>query len=164
MKTKLLLISFAFCFAGGMAFSAPAPKTAAASTGNSFMGTWKLNEAKSNIETGSPKNHKVVYSPAGDQTKIVVDGTDTKGKPSHTEWVGKFDGKYYHVKGDSMAELRAYKMVNDRTMDFTVKHHGTVMVTGHIVVSANGKSRTVTTRRVDVNGKRFASTAVYDKQ
>lgn len=30
------------------------------------MGTWKLNEAKSKFAPGSPKNHTVVYTAAGD--------------------------------------------------------------------------------------------------
>jgi hypothetical protein len=32
------------------------------------------------------------------------------------------------------------------------------------VVSADGKSRTVTTNGTDAKGKKFANTAVYDKQ
>ena len=163
MNKKLSLLSFALCFAAGTAFSAPATKSTT-TKGTLFMGTWKLNEAKSNIENGTGKNKTVAYSAAGDQTKVVVDGVDARGKTAHNEWVGKFDGKDYHVKGDSSSDMRAYRMLNDRTMDFTVKHHGTVTSTGHIVVSADGKTRTVTTRRVDVNGRRFPSKAVYEKQ
>jgi len=40
------------------------------------MGTWKLNEAKSKIGAGSPKNSTVVYEAAGDSVKVTVDGTD----------------------------------------------------------------------------------------
>ena len=29
-----------------------------------FMGTWKLNEAKSKIPAGAPKNNPVVYEPS----------------------------------------------------------------------------------------------------
>ena len=29
------------------------------------MGTWKLNEAKSKLNPSGPKNHTVVYAPAG---------------------------------------------------------------------------------------------------
>jgi hypothetical protein len=38
------------------------------------------------------------------------------------------------------------------------------MGTGRIVVSADGKSRTVTTGGSDAKGNSFKSTAVYDKQ
>jgi len=128
------------------------------------MGKWKLNEAKSNIENGTGRNRMVVYSMAGDQFKVVTDGTATNGQPSHSEWVGKFDGRGYRVTGDRSSDSRAYTMINQRSMDFTGRHFGTVTITGHIVISADGKTRTVTTHRVDVNGKRFRSTAVYEKQ
>jgi len=37
-------------------------------------------------------------------------------------------------------------------------------ITGKIAVSADGKTRTVTTSRMDPKGNPFTSTAVYDKQ
>ena len=67
---------------------------------NPHMGTWKLNEAKSKLSPGGPKNHTVIYTPAGDSVKVTVDGTDAAGKPTHNEWTGKFDGKDYAVTGD----------------------------------------------------------------
>ena len=41
-----------------------------------------------------------MYEAAGDQIKSTVDGVDAQGKPTHNEWVGKFDGKDYPVTGD----------------------------------------------------------------
>src|SRR5512135_1245517 len=61
------------------------------------MGTWKLNEGKSKFAAGATKNTTVVYSGMGDQIKCVTDGVDKDGKPTHTEWTGKFDGKDYPV-------------------------------------------------------------------
>ena len=46
---------------------------------NPHMGTWKLNEAKSKFGKGAPKNHTVVYEPAGDMIKVTVDGVDAEG-------------------------------------------------------------------------------------
>jgi ribosomal protein L21E len=63
------------------------------------MGTWKLNEAKSKIGAGSPKNTTVVYEATGDDVKVTVDGTDGDGKPVHSEWTGKYDGKDYGHRG-----------------------------------------------------------------
>ena len=80
------------------------------------MGTWKLNEAKSTIPAGAPKNTTVVYSAAGDSVKVTVDGVTGDGKPAHNEWTGKFDGKDYPVTGDPTTDARAYKKVDDRTM------------------------------------------------
>ena len=45
----------------------------------------------------------------------------------------------------------------------TVKKAGKVTINGRIVVTANGKSRTVTTTGTDAKGKRIKTIAVYDK-
>src|ERR1700682_2176187 len=128
------------------------------------MGTWKLNEAKSKISPGTGKNTTVVYAAAGDSVKVTVDGVAADGKPAHTEWTGKFDGKDYAVTGDPATDMRAYRRVNGHTLALTVKKGGKVTVTGRIVVSADGKSRTVTNRGTDAKGKKINSTRVYDKE
>ena len=94
----------------------------------------------------------------------MVHGTDTNGTSSHSEWTGKFDGKDYPVTGDSTSDTRSYKKVSGRVMTFTAKKDGKVTLTGRIVYSADGKSRTVTTTTTDSMGKKVTSTAVYDKQ
>ncbi len=98
------------------------------------MGTWKLNEAKSKITPGTLKNTQVVYSSMLGQVKIKADGIDANTK------------------------------VNDRTLTTTNKKNGKVTVTGQIVVSSDGKSRTVTISGNTPKGKKFQNVAVYDKQ
>src|SRR5512132_468697 len=83
------------------------------------MGTWKLNEAKSKISPGTIKNPTVVYAAAGERVKVTVDGVDPAGKPLHSEWTGMFDGKDYPVTGDPLADMRAYRRVNDHTLAMT---------------------------------------------
>jgi hypothetical protein len=131
---------------------------------SSQMGTWKLNEAKSKLAPGTPKNHTVIYAAAGDNIKITVEGTDPAGKAIRHEWTGKFDGKYYPVTGDPTSDTRSYKQINARTLTFTAKQGNKVTLTGRVVVSADGKTRTVTTTATDANGKKSNSTVVYDKQ
>src|SRR5258705_3512984 len=128
------------------------------------IGTWKLNEAKSKLAAGNPKNNTVVYEAAGDSVKVTVDGTNSDGSAAHNEWTGKFDGTDYPVTGDPTSDTRSYKKANAHTLDMTIKKGGKVTVTGQIVMSADGKSRTVTTSGTDAQGKKVKSVAVYDKQ
>jgi hypothetical protein len=128
------------------------------------VGTWKLNEAKSKVSAGAPKNNMVVIAAAGDSMKVTVDGVGADGKPAHNEWTGKFDGKDYPITGDPAADMRAYKPVNDHTMALTEKKGGKITNTGRVVVSTDGKIRTVTVSRTDANGKKMSTTFVYDKQ
>jgi hypothetical protein len=155
MKAKTLAVTLAVWFEAGALCLAAGPQ----------MGTWKLNEAKSKLTPGRGKNSQVVYKDAmGGKVKITTDGMDANGKPAHSEWTGKFDGKDYSVTGDLNADMRSYTKVNDRTLDFTVKKSGKVTVTGRVIVAVDGKSRTVTTSGTDANGTKFQSTSFYDKQ
>lgn len=131
---------------------------------NPTLGTWKLNEAKSNIAPGTPKNITVTYAAAGDSIKGTIDGVDGQGKPTHNEWTGKFDGKDYPVTGDPNSDTRAMKQIDNHNYDLTVKKDGKVTISGKAVVSADGKTRTVTISGTDAAGKKMTSTAVYDKQ
>lgn len=130
---------------------------------NPNMGTWKLNEAKSKLGPGAPKNNTVVYTAVGDSVKVTVDGVDGKGKPTHNEWTGKFDGKDYPVTGDPGSDARSYKKIDDHTLELTVKKDGKVTMSGRIVVAADGKNRTVTGSTTE-SGQKREITSVYDKQ
>jgi len=154
MKTRTILASLAVFLAGYALCFAADPN----------MGTWKLNDAKSKFSPGATKNHTVAYASAGDMVKVTVDGVDKDGKAAHNEWTGKFDGKDYPVTGDPNSDARAYTKVDDHTMSLTVKKAGKVTATGKIVVSADGKSRTVTTMASDAKMTAMSNTAVYDKQ
>jgi hypothetical protein len=128
------------------------------------MGTWKLNEAKSKLAPGAGKNTTVVYEATADGVKITVDGVDADGKPTHNEWIGKFDGKEYPVTGDSDSDMRVYKQVNEHTLDLTVMKGGKVTFSGKVEVSKDGKTRTVTLKGTDAEGKKIENKAVYDRQ
>ncbi len=128
---------------------------------NPHMGTWKLNEAKSKFSPKAPKNTTVVYEAAGANVKVIVDGVDGEGNPTHNEWTGKFDGKMYAVVGDSTADMRSYRKINNHTLALTNQKDGKVTLRGRITVSANGRMRTVVTTAV---GSKVSNKAVYDKE
>jgi hypothetical protein len=154
MRARTVLLSLALCFAGAVTCFAQSPQ----------MGTWKLNEGKSQLPAGFMKNTNVVYEAAGDNIKASTDGIDKDGKPFHTEWTGKFDGKDYPLSGDPVSDARSYKMVNERTLAIANKKGSKVTTSGRIVVAPDGKSRTLSVTGTDAAGKKVSSVAVYDKQ
>jgi hypothetical protein len=153
IKTRIAVLAAALSFTAAAACFAASPQ----------MGTWKLNEAKSKLVPGMGKNTTVTYAEQKDKIKITVDGIDKDGKPTHSVWVGKFDGKAYPVKGNLPYNSVAYRVVNDRTNDITAMKDGKIGWSGQITVAADGKSRTVTINGTDANGKKFKGKAVYDK-
>ena len=154
MKTRSTVLTIALCVVGFAVSFAQTPE----------MGTWKLNEAKSKMPAGFMKNTTVVYSAEGDKVKVTTDGTDSKGGPMHTEWVGNFDGKDYPLTGDPTADSRSYTRVNAHELTLANKKDGKVTTTGKIVFSADGKTRTLTVHGTDASGKKVSSTSLYDKQ
>jgi hypothetical protein len=155
MKISKIALTLALCLAGVAA--------SYAGDTDSLLGTWKLNEAKSKFSPGATKNTTIIYAPAGDQIKVTTDGTTGDGKPTHTEWVGKFDGKDYPLNGDP-SYTRSYKKINDSTLELTVKKNGKVVTVGRAVVSPDGKTRTVNVKGTSSDGKKITYTSVYDKQ
>jgi hypothetical protein len=155
LKARRTVLSLAILFVG---------LTAIGFAQNPNLGTWKLNEAKSKIPAGFPKNLTVTYVAAGDSMKATVDGVDAQGKPTHSEWTGKFDGKDYPVTGDATSDTRSLKQIDARTLELTAKKGGKVTLTGRIVLAADGKSRTLTASGTDSMGMKIEGSSFYDKQ
>ena len=154
MKIRTIVFTLAVCFIG----------TTLCVAQKGFMGTWKLNEAKSKLAPGVAKNSTVVYEPSGGSVKVTIDGTDASGNPTHNEWTGKFDGNDYPVTGDPNSDTRSVEVRNAHHLAFKVKKGGKVTEAGTIELSPDGKSRTVTATGKDAQGKRTKSVAVYDKE
>ena len=154
MKPRTIVLTFALCLIG----------TSTCFAQKGFMGTWKLNEAKSKLAAGTAKNSTVVYEASGDNIKVTIDGTDASGNPTHSEWTGKFDGKDYPVTGDATSDTRSYDFRSAHHVGFKAKKGGKVTTSGTIELSHDGKSRTVTSTSMDDHGKKVKSTTVYDKE
>jgi hypothetical protein len=154
MRARAILAVLTLWFAGaGVCFGQGA-----------LMGTWKLKETKSEFSPGAPKNRTVVYEAEGDKVKVTVDSVSGDGKPTHYVWVGKFDGKEYPVTDDPLSDARSYTVVDEHILGFNVMKGRKVITSGRIVVSADGKSRTVTMSGADAKGHRVSSSEVYEKQ
>jgi hypothetical protein len=153
MRT-IFMLTLALCFIGvGVCFA-----------DDLNLGTWKLNELKSKIPPGVTKNITVVYETVGDSIKVTTDGTDKDGQPLHTEWTGRFDGKDYSLTGDPTADSRSYTKIDAHRTAIANKKNGTVVITGRIVISADGRSRTLNLTGTASTGKKISSTSVFDKQ
>lgn len=154
MKLKTLVSLLVVCLFALTVYAAENPN----------MGTWKLNEAKSKIPAGAPKNTTVVYSDAGNgMIKITTDGVDGAGKPTHTEWVGKLDGKPYPVTGMDGVQ-RSLTQKNPRTLELLQTQAGKPIATGTVELAKDGKSRTSDFEVTGPDGKKHKSVSVYDKQ
>ena len=134
---------------------------------NPFVGTWKLNTAKSKGTPGTiSKEVTVVFEAVGDQIKRTVTGIDPDGEPLNMSSTIAWDGKEHKVEGPKGPPVMvAVKHVNDRRINVTVKlADGKVVSSGHADVSKDGKTMTSTFKGEDPKGRKFDNVELFDRQ
>ena len=163
LVTILLVVSGCGPAAEPESKTADAP--AAAPAANPHAGTWTLNVAKSTYSSGpAPKSQTLKIEAWGeDGLTYAADGVSADDKPTHSEFQAKFDGKDYEFKGNPDAETLAYKQIDANTLEATLKRKGEAVITAKVVVSADGKTRTVTQEGKDAKGKAIKIVSVYEK-
>ena len=152
MKVRSFILAFLLCL---FALST-------ASAQNPNMGTWKLNEAKSKIPAGAGKSTTVVYSTSGGDIKITTDGLNGQGRPSYSEWTGKFDAKPILLPAFPDVTYLAYKSKGDRTLLFASMKGDKTVSNGRSLVAKDGSSRSVTITYF--GNKKIRTNLEYDKQ
>ena len=133
---------------------------------DSNIGTWKLNVAKSTFSPGpAPKSQTLKYEAWGtDGVKFTADGVGADGKPTHWEFQAKYDGKDNPFTGNPDADTIAFKRIDANTIEAITKMKGKVTGNTKAVVSADGKTRTLTQTGKNAQGQDVNNVMVYDKQ
>jgi hypothetical protein len=153
------------CVLAGIFVTLAFASTALAQAPAGLAGTWKLNVAKSTYDPGpAPKSMTIVYTPSGDALKIVVEVVPATGPAQKWEMLGAYDGKDHTVAGNPDAETISMKRIDDTTGESTFKKGGKVMAVNTRVLSADGKTLTITSKGTTADGKPRNDVAVYDKQ
>jgi hypothetical protein len=140
--------------------------TAVVMAADNNVGTWTLNLAKSKYSPGpAPKSQTLTIAAWGDDgVTYKSDGVGADGKPTHTEFQAKYDGKGYPFKGNPDADLLSYKRIDANTVEATTTLKGKSTTAAKVVVSADGKTRTVTQTGTNAQGQALDISSVYEKQ
>ncbi len=137
-----------------------------------FNGTWKLNLAKSKWDPANlaPKAGMSKYTVTATDVTLSADGTDSQGRKTHIDYTAKCDGTVAPWKGTIDGKPNpdqdgvSVKCLDAHTLHVVNSLKGKTTTTQHIVVSADGKSRTAATTGTNAKGVKVNNTAVYDKQ
>jgi hypothetical protein len=131
-----------------------------------FVGTWKLNVAKSKYSPGPPsKSSTVTYEAAGPGYKVSVRTEPASGPVQEWSFTTNLDGKDSAVTGNNPnADTYAAKRIDANTLENVSKMGGKVTLTSRIVVSADGKTRTNTQTGTDAKGQKVNNVLVYERQ
>ena len=130
------------------------------------VGVWKLNVAKSKYSPGPvPTSATTTIEAVGKGTKVSVDQTMPDGSKRQWSVTADYDGKDTPVVGNNPdADTIARTRVNASTVRTVSKKAGKVTTTQTSAVSADGKTRTVTTKGVNAKGQTVNNVAIYDRQ
>jgi hypothetical protein len=130
-----------------------------------FVGTWTLNVPKSNTTF---KSGKTIVEAAGDGIRTTADMVRGDGTTYHFTWTANYDGKDNPVVGDSPygsgVHTIALTRSDSRTAKIVTKLNGKVTITQTLVVSPDGKTRTIHTTGTDAKGQPVNTTALYEKR
>lgn len=153
LLVRSLLVGVATCVMGTAAFA-----------GENWVGSWKLNAAKSQLASAPMRAQTLKFEATPDGIKLTSDGTDADGKPMHGGYVSKFDGKDVPWAGNPVADVACPKKIDDNGYENVWKKGGKAVVTAKVTVSKDGKTLTVSQAGTDAKGAAISSVAVYEKQ
>ena len=135
-----------------------------------WVGTWKLNPAKSTAPGGRlpHPNSTNAIAIQGETMHMIVDQTYANGKLEHVEYTAAFDGKEYPVKvsppppGPQQYTI-SLKRINPRTREF-VENIGKRTIKGQDVLSEDGKSFSRIVNSKDAAGHDTSIIQFFEKQ
>ena len=158
MRKNLLVVSLAACCAVVLWSSV-------ALAAENWLGTWKLDVAKSKYSPGpGPKSLTLKFEATADGIKLTSDGMNSEGKATHAVYVSKFDGKDVPWEGNPDADTASAKKIDDNSYENIWKKEGKTTITAKAVVSKSGKTLNITLTGTDSKGRTVNNTVVYDRQ
>ena len=141
------------------------PSGLTAQTTDPFVGTWKLNLAKSTFSPGpAPKSITVTIAKAVAGFKLTAMGVGADGTAINSEYTATTDGKDAPVTGSADYDMVSVSQLDPMTRHTVRKKGGKEVQTVHTVVSKNGKHYTSTTTGTNAQGQKINNVAVFDKQ
>ena len=159
MKRVMCMLALGAVFA----IVIPAARVSAQSA-DPVGGTWTLNVAKSKFSTSTPQSETRTYVVSGDSVTQKVDRVDSQGKPVHTQFTAKYDGKDYPVTGNPDADTIAVTRVDAHTIKGTLKKDGKPVIHTERSVAKDGKTLTVKVKGTNARGEKIDNVLVFEKQ
>jgi len=131
-----------------------------------FVGTWKLNAAKSQFDPpeSALKSDTVVIEAQDNGLKFTFDRVDATGKAIHAEQAPKFDSKDYAVKGDPSADTVTMERLGPISFGQVTKKSGKIVSKVTVLISRDGNTSTVTSKTKDAKKREATSILIYEKQ
>ena len=135
-----------------------------ASAEDNWVGTWKINAAKSKVGPNAMRTQTLTFEATADGLTLTSDSTDADGKPVHGTYTSKFDGKEVAWTGNPMADTATPKRIDSNNYENAWKLAGKVTIHSKVSVSKDGKTLTISQKGTNAKGAPVDVVAVYDRQ
>ena len=133
-----------------------------------FVGTWKLNLAKSKFNPGPPPRSltRTCEDRGGGVIHVTFEGIDPQGNRIFQQWAAKYDGKDYPVQrlGAKTVISISIKATNAYTAEHIFKEDGKLTTTSTLTIPKNGKTMTINQKNRNAQGQQVNNIIVFDKQ
>ena len=129
-----------------------------------FVGTWKLDVAKSKYDPGpAPKSQTRTWGADG---KVSVEGIGATGKPMSYGYPIMSDGKDYPPTGaiPNKADTISTKRIAPNTIEADFMRGGKHAESTKFAVSKDGKMLTINAKGTNPDGSAFNNVTVWEKQ
>jgi hypothetical protein len=155
-RILLLLAALALSSVAASPLMAQAMKQA-----NPFLGSWKMNPAKSKFTgVAGPKSLSRELVAQGEGTKVTYSGVNAEGKAIDYSFTTNYDGKDAAITGSGAP----IKRTGANTTDAILKKDGKEIGKSSSSVSKDGKVTTTKGSGKGADGKDYSTVVVYDKQ
>ena len=153
--TPTIFVGLVMVFAAG---------SASAQGSDPLGGTWKLNLAKSTFSPGpAPKSVTLVFEGTDAARKGTVDVMPATGAAEHWSYSGPL-GKELPLAGNNPnADTYVFKRINPTSLETQYIKGGKPTIKRTLVLSADGKTLTVTGSGTNAQGQTVHDVAVYGK-
>ena len=130
-----------------------------------FVGTWKRNMEKSTNRTSKPpKNITDRFDIQGDILRRVEDIIRADGTSRRDELTAILDGRNHPITDNQNLDVYQANRIDSYTVIIVLKKGGKEVLTIRHVVSADGKTMTVTEKGKDDHGQEISYISIYEKQ
>jgi hypothetical protein len=131
---------------------------------NPFVGTWKLNLAKSKDPGAFPKEETLQVQLVGSQRQVTIRGTSTNGLPISFKYEVPDKGGAGKVLAGGPYDAVSGKRIDDNTREVSYMMRGKDVLQLRSAVSKDGHTMSLIVQGTDDHGKTFSGLAVFEKQ
>jgi hypothetical protein len=130
-----------------------------------FVGTWKLDTAKTKYTAGEPpKDVTVVIEDQDDHAQVNATGTNADGSPISAKYTVPVNGGAGQVQQGGSFDAVSSKRISANVSELSYHNNGKEVFSRRSVVSTDGKTMRSTVKGASATGNGIAGIEVYEKQ